>query len=182
MRRLTTIAVAALLATACTEPAADGTADANSGRDTVALDTTTPPAGAPAPGAAPAPAGNDAPAPDRPAPPAADPADEPEGPADEDRSDVVATIPAAFHGEWNADLGACGTGASETRLRISADRVRFYESSGAVRRVEVLNPRVIDVTAEYQGEGDTWRDERRFTLSEDGNSLTVSDLVRYRCP
>lgn len=178
---LTMIAAAALLAAACAAPA-DDTGD-DTGRDRAALDTTTPPAAAPAPGTVPDPAGADRPAPDRPDAPAEEPAAEP--PADPERGDVAASIPARFHGEWNADLDACGTGASETRLRISADRVRFYESAGAVRRVEIVNSRVIDVTAEYQGEGDTWEGERRFTLSDDGNSLTVSnggDLVRYRCP
>lgn len=106
-------------------------------------------------------------------------------PAAPDRDDAVATIPARFHGEWNADLSACGTGQSETRLRISADQVRFYESVGQVEAVDVESERVITVTAEYQGEGETWQDERRMTLSADGSSLTVSnggDLVRRRCP
>ncbi len=104
---------------------------------------------------------------------------------DDAEDDVVATIPARFHGEWNADLSACGTGQSETRLRISADQVRFYESVGQVEAVDVESERVITVTAEYQGEGETWQDERRMTLSADGSSLTVSnggDLVRQRCP
>src|SRR3546814_9088832 len=50
---------------------------------------------------------------------------------DNGSDDEVATaIPVLFHGEWNQDLSACGTGSSETRLRISADRLRFYEKIG----------------------------------------------------
>lgn len=100
-------------------------------------------------------------------------------------SDDVADIPARFHGEWNADPDACGTGSSESRLRISADLIRFYESVGVVKDVDIESDRVITVEAQYQGEGDTWSDERRLSLSADGNSLTVSgggDMVRQRCP
>lgn len=107
------------------------------------------------------------------------------GASDRGDGEVAATIPARVHGEWNADLSACGTGRSDSRLRISASEVRFYESTGTVRSVEIESDREIVVTAEYQGEGETWQDERRMMLSEDGSSLTVSnggDLVRYRCP
>ena len=128
---------------------------------------------------------------DRSAP--ADPAGNGDEPADDDAddrgndpaSDDVAGIPARFHGEWNADPDACGTGSSESRLRISADRIRFYESVGVVKDVEIESDRVITVEAQYRGEGDTWSDERRLSLSADGNSLTVSgggDMVRHRCP
>ena len=98
--------------------------------------------------------------------------------------DNVATIPERFHGEWNGDLVACGTGSSETRLRISADQIRFYESVGVVRNVEVESDRVVVVDAEYTGEGETWSDRRRLMLAGDGESLTVggTNLVRHRCP
>lgn len=94
----------------------------------------------------------------------------------------LAIVPEAFHGEWNGELSACGTGLSETRLRIGGDRLRFYESVGDVRRVEVESGRVIDVTAEYRGEGETWQNESRLSLSADGGTLTVdAGPVRYRC-
>ena len=104
---------------------------------------------------------------------------------DEATGDPAATIPARFHGEWNADRAACGTGTSETRLRISADEIRFHESVGDVSAVERVGDDVVAVSATYIGEGETWQDERRLTLSPDGASLTVSgggDLVRHRCP
>lgn len=189
MRLFATIVTAAFLGTACAEPSADETAD---GIDTVATVATTQPAGdvAPAPDDAPDRV-DESDTPDAPADdPAGDTADDPAGdtaddPAHETGGDVAASIPTRFHGEWNADLDACGTGQSPTRLRIGADQLRFYESSGVVQAVEIVSDRVINVTAEYQGEGDTWQDERRLSLSADGNSLTVSgggDLVRYRCP
>lgn len=176
--------IGALATTACTETG-DETADAIVPRDTMAMvdedtarsDPSVSPAapspsdGAPADASAP----SDAPADDV-------PTDEP---GSDTGDDAAASIPSRFHGEWNAELTACGTGSSETRLRISADQLRFYESAGSVIDVDVQNDRVITVTARYQGEGDTWEDERRLSLSADGNSLTVSNgtaLVRYRCP
>ena len=100
--------------------------------------------------------------------------------------EVATAIPARFHGEWNQDLSACGTGASETRLRIGADRLRFYESAGEVREVDVVSDRLIEVTATYSGEGQTWTNERQLSLSPDGDTLTVTGdgatMTRSRCP
>lgn len=100
--------------------------------------------------------------------------------------EAATAIPVRFHGEWNQDLSACGTGSSETRLRISADRLRFYESAGEVREIDIVSDRVIEVTAAYSGEGRTWINERRLSLSPDGDTLTVTGegatMTRSRCP
>ena len=178
MRASFALLAAALLLTACTDDRPDDR-----------LDDAAVESPAPAPPATEEmtpPAGDDDPADDGPAdaPPA--PRDDAEDDTDDADDDVAATIPARFHGEWNADLSACGTGSNESRLRISSNAIRFYESTGAVRAVAVESERVITVTAEYQGEGDTWRDTRRLALSEGGDRLTVtsqgSDFVRQRCP
>src|SRR3546814_9422628 len=84
-----------------------------------------------------------------PAPPAVDNLAEPPGPG----SSAVPTIPAAFRGEWNAEPSACG-GATETRLRIEPDRLRFHESLGTVREVKIESDRAIEVTAAYEGAGE----------------------------
>lgn len=177
----------ALVSTACTETPDDNVDDtlppdttAMTGTDTVGTDGAASPA---AENAAPG-DGDTSSSGDTSTPVDADDSTPAEDPAD-DTGDIVAAIPSRFHGEWNADLEACGTGSSVTRLRISADRLRFYESVGSVSEVDVVSDRVITVTAAFQGEGDTWQDERRLSLSADGNSLTVSngsELVRHRCP
>jgi hypothetical protein len=109
-----------------------------------------------------------------------------EGSAANPDDPVAAVIPARFHGEWNQELSACGTGSNPTRLRISADTLHFYESAGDVREVEIVDDRVIEVTADYSGEGQTWTNERRLSLSEDGGTLTVAGegatMTRSRCP
>lgn len=98
---------------------------------------------------------------------------------------AASTIPVAFFGEWNAQPSACGS-ATETRLRIEPARLHFHESSGTVREVKIESDRAIEVTAAYEGEGESWTSKRRLALSADGGTLTTSgdgsSLVRTRCP
>jgi hypothetical protein len=105
------------------------------------------------------------------------------GPSTRARRDdaEAARIPVRFVGEWNADLSACGTGLSDTRLRIEPRRIRFYESDAEVRSVTILNERSIKVAASFAGEGQTWTDEVTFVLSRSGNDLSSGDLTRHRC-
>ena len=93
-------------------------------------------------------------------------------------------IPARFRGEWNADLAACGTDRSDSRLRLGARDVRFYESAGTVKAVEQPSPDRLQVTLALTGEGETWTTSRDFRLSPDGATLTDAEggLVRRRCP
>lgn len=91
------------------------------------------------------------------------------------------TIPAAFIGEWNTDTEACGTGNNDSRLRISARQIRFYESDAEVRSVAVLSQRAIKVSASFAGEGQTWNDQVEFVLSRSGDDLTSGEITRHRC-
>lgn len=90
-------------------------------------------------------------------------------------------IPAAFRGEWNRVAADCGTSRNDSRLRIDAKRIRFHESSGDVLAVRGEGA-AIAVRARYSGEGETWEDERRFTLSADGKMLSADGMDRVRCP
>jgi hypothetical protein len=91
------------------------------------------------------------------------------------------TIPTAFRGEWNRVPADCGKGSNDSRLRIEAKRLRFYESSGDVLAVHGEG-RTITVRARYSGEGQTWEDARSFTLSQDGKTLSADGIERTRCP
>lgn len=101
-------------------------------------------------------------------------------------NEAAGVIPARFRGEWTEEPSACGSGDSETRLRIGADALRFYESIAKVREIEVVSDRVIEVTADYSGEGQTWSNQSRLSLSPDGDTLTVTGegatMTRTRCP
>lgn len=97
------------------------------------------------------------------------------------------TVPAAFRGEWNERLEDCGTGNNESRLRIGAREVRFYESGGQVRGAFLNGPYEIIIVLDMSGEGQTWLASHQFTLASDGSHLSSrsedgSLFTRYRCP
>ena len=104
--------------------------------------------------------------------------------ADDDsgEDDVARAIPARFHGEWNTDAAACGSGSNESRLVIAADTIRFYESSGPVQSASV-DDNELTVVVRLTGEGETRDATYRFRLSADGATLTDADsaLARQRC-
>jgi len=125
--------------------------------------------------------------PGEPAQPPTDAAPAPETKAQPDAGAVSTTTPAAFQGEWNADLSACGGGGDESRLIIGADTIAFYESQGEISATRLEADGRLAVEAMMRGEGETWADSRVFQLSEDGQTLTdvsqgSTGLVRRRCP
>lgn len=96
-------------------------------------------------------------------------------------------IPTRFQGEWNSELDHCGTGLNTSRLRISANRIRFYESGGPIRAVVTQGEFDLAVIAELSGEGQAWLSYRHFRLSADHSyiiDVTNNDkgMIRYRCP
>ncbi len=98
-------------------------------------------------------------------------------------AEPVTAIPAAFHGVYDQDRDSCGR-ASEYRLNVTADALRFHESLGIVRAVTVAGPDAVDVVADYEGEGESWTNRRRLRLAD--GKLTISgegiEIVRLRCP
>lgn len=91
-------------------------------------------------------------------------------------------IPAAFLGEWNVGLQDCGTGLSDSRVRVEPARVLFHESEAVAKRVTVHDPRSITIEGPFQGEGESWDGRLRLDLSASGQALTIGDLTRRRCP
>jgi hypothetical protein len=95
-------------------------------------------------------------------------------------------VPVLFRGEWNEDLSACGSDSNDSRLRIYARKLAFYESDGEVKRVIFHNIRAITVRASFAGEGQVWDADQTLVLSRSGNDLTItkegSSFTRHRCP
>ncbi len=95
------------------------------------------------------------------------------------------TIPATLLGVYDASLEACAK-ASDGRLTVSPNELRFHESIGTVRQVTATGDDSVTVEADYQGEGERWRSLRELKLGGGGSTLTVSGdgthMVRVRCP
>lgn len=96
-------------------------------------------------------------------------------------------VPAAFRGEWNADVAACGTGSSESTLRIGADSIWGYESGGRLTDISRRGDAEFTATAHLSGEGEEWSTRIHLALSADGNTLKVlgpgsRGFSRQRCP
>jgi hypothetical protein len=94
-------------------------------------------------------------------------------------------VPNQFIGEWHANLKYCGTDLSDSRLIISPNKIRFFESVGPVLAVVTQGKSTVIIVMELSGEGETWLSSKHFSLSADQSTLTdtTDDLnfVRYRC-
>ena len=93
------------------------------------------------------------------------------------------TIPRPFHGVWAATVEDCAKPA-ETRLEITAERLKFYESSGPVASVDTSDPSEILITVALTGEGAASQRTFRYRLIDDGSALfdVRNGLRRVRCP
>ena len=85
------------------------------------------------------------------------------------------SIPEQFRGVWDYAEGNCNP-ASDLRLEIGAVSIEFYESLGTVTGVTVESPTSILVELAMEGEGERWERTTRLVLSEDGATLTPSDV------
>lgn len=92
-------------------------------------------------------------------------------------------IPAAFRGEWQEDLSACGKGESDKVVVITDHTIELYEAYGEVKQVQVENRYAIKVVAAVSGEGSTSRTTYTLVLSASLDDLTLdNDTVVHRCP
>jgi hypothetical protein len=101
-------------------------------------------------------------------------------------ADDTVGVPSRFQGEWNRNLADCGTANNDSTLKLTADRIAFYESAGPIASAIVTDRTDIAITARMEGEGDTWTSTWRLRLEDAHNTLvditTANGMVRYRCP
>jgi hypothetical protein len=80
-------------------------------------------------------------------------------------------IPDQFLGVWAASSKSCPM-PEDDLLRIGAGRVDFHERTGKVVAVHALGELRVELELEMSGEGDTWRETLKLTLSRDRRTLT----------
>jgi hypothetical protein len=82
-------------------------------------------------------------------------------------------LPREYWGEYNEMLKDCGTGNNDSRLRISWNTIRFFESTGELTELLRQPDGSIVVVAKHSGEGQTWQSIYQLRLSDDRQVLTV---------
>lgn len=88
---------------------------------------------------------------------------------------TATAIPERFRGVWDNAEGSCDP-TSDLRLEIGAVSIEFYESLGTVTGVTVESPDSIVVDMAMEGEGERWTRRSRYVLSDDGATLTPSEV------
>lgn len=89
-------------------------------------------------------------------------------------------IPARFLGVWDYVKGSCDP-ASDMRMDIRPREIGFYESTGQVAGTGSEGDDVL-VDLVMSGEGETWTQVTRLSLSQDGERLEVSDGLKPKVP
>lgn len=99
-----------------------------------------------------------------------------------DTAIAAGEIPARFHGVWDAVTGSCDL-ASDTRVKITARRVEYYESVGDVSGMGSEGDDAIADLA-MTGEGESWVRPTRLSLetTPGGERLRLSDALKPESP
>jgi len=109
----------------------------------------------------------------------------PRPPGEAGDADASVLIPEPFLGRWDADADACRSGGSDMALRIEPGALRFHESIATPETVLTLDEDTIRVHARYEGEGETWREERILRLDGADALVVEADdgegVRRVRC-
>lgn len=96
----------------------------------------------------------------------------------------VIAIPEPFRGRWDASAAACAGKASEMRLVVGPDSLRFHESLGRVEAVRAAGADTIALDLAFEGEGEQWRETRALRLLPDGRLVVDArggTANRVRC-
>ena len=96
----------------------------------------------------------------------------------------LSAIPADFHGKWRESLAQCGD-LTETGLDISANRLKYYAYTVAIKSIRQKGPKAVVVTYEVQKDelggarySQDW--EISYDLGADGRTLIETGTDRDR--
>ena len=103
-----------------------------------------------------------------------------------DAAELQKTVPEHFRGTWASSVKDCDAIGAESKLTIGETGIDFYESRGRILAIATEGTNELGLLMELTGEGKTWLDARKFTLSQDGQTLTYDTggehtVVRMRC-
>lgn len=90
-------------------------------------------------------------------------------------------LPKILEGAWAINAADCARGSGETRIRVGARQVIFYEAQAKVKKVETVG----DVTVadmDISAEGETSEAEHKFSLADGGKILVYDrggEVFRY---
>ncbi len=112
---------------------------------------------------------------------------EPDAPTDAAAAETLAAMPDEYLGRWDFTEETCADPASEMRLDIAANEIRYYESAAVPTTIAADEDGILMVEHSFSGEGEEWTEMLAYELSEDGQRLTVSQAdgsmsIRMRCP
>jgi len=107
--------------------------------------------------------------------------------ADIAEPETLDAVPTAFLGRWDFAEDTCIDEGSEMRLGIEVNRITYYESSATPVTITQTEPGTLTIDHLFSGEGEEWSETLAYTLSEDGERLTVTSpdgsmSIRMRCP
>lgn len=88
---------------------------------------------------------------------------------------TTAAIPDYLQGNWAMAATSCAEG-SDTRITVTANEVRFYESVAAVTKVEAGDMDSIVVDADLSSEGETSKVQYALAPAEAGAKLSMTQL------
>ena len=97
-------------------------------------------------------------------------------------------VPDQYIGQWAGSPESCGSDADDLTLRLSKERIAYWESEGPILASVSRGSRDLALIIELSGEGETWLATAKFELSADDQQLVDSttipgeSIVRHRCP
>jgi hypothetical protein len=112
---------------------------------------------------------------------------EPDSSTDAAAPETLAAMPDEYLGRWDFTEETCADPASDMRLDIAANEIRYYESAAVPTTITADAAGMLMVEHSFSGEGEEWTEMLAYELSEDGQRLTVSQAdgslsIRMRCP
>lgn len=87
-------------------------------------------------------------------------------------------VPARFQGTWDFVDGDCSA-ASDLRITVGTNSVRFHESTGVVNGYDQPDENTVILNLSMDGEGEKWEERFRLSLVDGGKFLEASEQSGY---